>query len=81
MNYRDSFIAAVSECECLAVANGHTQGRWQKVTPALYASMCVVCSELTCVSQQEEGEKHWLIGGSVLTLKCLEDDVRTASGD
>ena len=47
MSYNDSFIAALSECESVARARGHTLGRWQAVSEEMSAAMCMVCTKLT----------------------------------
>ena len=80
MTYNEPFVTAVFECESVARAHGHTLGKWQKVTEEMYVSMCVVCSEITWVTQQL-GEKRWRMGGSVLEQECLEDNFRESSGD
>jgi hypothetical protein len=78
MNHNEPFVAAVFECESVTRTHGHTLGKWQQVTEEMYVSMCVVCNELTWVTQQL-GEKRWRIGGSALEKDCLEEDWGSAS--
>ena len=80
MNYNYALIDAILECESVTGTAGHTLGKWHKVTESMYISMCLVCSEITWVTQVED-EKHWRIGGTVLEQDCSEDGLRSSPGN
>lgn len=79
MSHNEQFMTAVSECETVARARGHTPGAWYPIAESFHAYKCEVCGAMAWVTRPS-GEKRWRIGGSALERDCLEDDQESASG-
>src|SRR5215207_4870802 len=69
VNHNERFTTAVAECEALARTHGHSLGRWHQLSKLMHASICVVCNEMTWVTQSGYGER-WRSGGRVLSQDC-----------
>ena len=69
MNHNEQFIATVAECETVARTRGHTLGRWHQLSKLMHASICVVCNEMTWVTQWGD-RGSWRSGGQALRQDC-----------
>jgi len=69
VNHKERFIAAVAECEEVAKTRGHSLGRWHQLSKQMHASFCVVCNEMTWVTQPGDGGR-WRSGGQALRQDC-----------
>jgi hypothetical protein len=69
VNHNERFIATVGECEALARTHGHTLGRWHRLSKHMHASICVVCNEMTWVTQWGD-RGSWRSGGQALRQDC-----------
>jgi hypothetical protein len=73
MDHNEPLIAAISECESVARALGHSLGGWHPFTELMYTSLCMLCHEIAWVSRSDD-EKHWLMDGKAVKQDCLKKE-------